>query len=37
VTFDFWNTLIREDSGALDRRTDAWLGLLEGEGIALER
>ena len=37
VTFDFWNTLIREDSGALDRRVDAWFGLLEGEGIALER
>ena len=37
VTFDFWNTLIREDSGALDRRVDAWLGLLEGEGVALER
>jgi FMN phosphatase YigB (HAD superfamily) len=37
VTFDFWNTLIRDDSGARDRRVDAWLGLLEGEGMALER
>ncbi len=37
VTFDFWNTLIREDSHARDRRVDAWLGLLEGEGVALER
>ncbi len=37
VTFDFWNTLIREDSRARDRRVDAWLGLLEGEGVALER
>lgn len=38
VTFDFWNTLIREAGrGARDRRIDAWLGLLEGEGLALER
>lgn len=37
VTFDFWNTLIREDSRSRDRRVDAWLGLLEGEGVALER
>jgi len=37
VTFDFWNTLIREDTRARDRRVDAWLGLLEGEGMALER
>ncbi len=37
VTFDFWNTLIREDRGARDRRIEAWQGLLEGEGVALER
>lgn len=38
VTFDFWNTLIREaPPGARDRRIEAWLGLLEGEGLALER
>lgn len=37
VTFDFWNTLMREQSGMRDRRLDAWLGLLEGEGAALER
>jgi len=37
VTFDFWNTLVCEDGGARDRRVDAWLGVLEGEGLALER
>ncbi len=38
VTFDFWNTLIREDrAGLRPRRIEAWLGLFEGEGIALER
>jgi len=38
VTFDFWNTLVRDDSGAArGRRVDAWMGLLEGEGAALER
>jgi putative hydrolase of the HAD superfamily len=37
VTFDFWNTLIRADADPRDRRVDAWLGVLEGEGIALER
>lgn len=37
VTFDFWNTLIREHNQVRDRRLDAWLGLLEGEGAAVER
>ncbi|HEY4375680.1 MAG TPA: HAD family hydrolase [Acidimicrobiales bacterium] len=42
VTFDFWNTLIQEGGGAgstafRERRVDVWLGLFEGEGIALER
>jgi FMN phosphatase YigB (HAD superfamily) len=37
VTFDYWNTLVREAGGSRDGRVDAWLGLLEGEGVALER
>ena len=38
VTFDFWNTIIRaDDRGVRDRRLSAWLGLLAGEGIDLER
>ena len=38
VTFDFWNTLIRaDDRGVRDRRLSAWLGLLAGEGIDLDR
>lgn len=37
VTFDFWNTLICEQSDMRDRRLAAWLGLLEGEGAAVER
>ncbi|MBI2708241.1 MAG: HAD family hydrolase [Actinobacteria bacterium] len=37
VTFDFWNTLIREDHGQQARRIDAWLGVFEGEGLAVER
>lgn len=37
VTFDYWNTLVREAGGSRDARVDAWLGLLEGEGVALER
>jgi len=37
VTFDFWNTLIRADNaGFRNRRLTAWLGLLAGEGFALE-
>jgi FMN phosphatase YigB (HAD superfamily) len=37
VTFDFWNTLMQEQAQARDRRLGAWLGLLEGEGAAVER
>lgn len=38
VTFDFWNTLVAENpEGARPRRVDAWMALLEGEGVALER
>lgn len=37
VTFDFWNTLICQQSQIRDRRLQAWLGILEGEGLALER
>ena len=37
VTFDFWNTLIRQDLAARDMRLNAWLGLLEGAGFACER
>ena len=33
VTFDFWNTLVRDDRGHRARRgVDAWLGLLDGDG-----
>src|SRR5690606_30224024 len=37
VTFDFWNTLVQEQSVQRDRRLAAWPGLLEGEGAAVER
>lgn len=38
VTFDHWNTLVREDQGVLrDRRLEAWAGILEGVGFAVER
>ncbi|MEY2565754.1 MAG: putative hydrolase of the superfamily [Actinomycetota bacterium] len=38
VTFDFWNTLVFEDRGHLrNRRLDAWAGILEDAGFALER
>jgi putative hydrolase of the HAD superfamily len=38
VTFDYWNTLVWEDAGHLrGRRTDAWAGLLEEAGFAMER
>jgi putative hydrolase of the HAD superfamily len=38
VTFDFWNTLVYELRGELrSRRLEAWSGLLEEAGFALER
>lgn len=37
VTFDFWNTLIQEDNDVHNKRVDAWLGLLQGEGMAVRR
>src|SRR4051812_48166629 len=38
VTFDFWNTLVYEEAGHLrGRRLDAWAGILEEAGFALER
>lgn len=38
VTFDFWNTLVYELRGELrSRRMEAWSGLLEEAGFALER
>ena len=38
VTFDFWNTLVYEERGHLrGRRLDAWSGILEESGFAVER
>lgn len=38
VTFDHWNTLVYEEAGTLrNARLDAWLGILEGVGFAVER
>ena len=38
VTFDFWNTLVYELRGHLrSRRLEAWAGILEEQGFALER
>ncbi|MDP9070809.1 MAG: HAD family hydrolase [Actinomycetota bacterium] len=38
VTFDFWNTLVYELRGHLrSRRMEAWSGLLEEAGFAMER
>jgi FMN phosphatase YigB (HAD superfamily) len=38
VTFDYWNTLVWEEAGHLTgRRTEAWAGLLEEAGFAMER
>ena len=38
VTFDYWNTLAYEFRGQLrSRRMEAWSGLLEEAGFALER
>ena len=38
VTFDFWNTLVVDGGGAgRDHRLDAWMGVLEDGGFAVER
>lgn len=38
VTFDYWNTLVWEEAGHLTgRRREAWAGLLEEAGFAMER
>jgi putative hydrolase of the HAD superfamily len=38
VTFDYWNTLVWEEAGHLSgRRREAWAGLLEEAGFAMER
>ena len=38
VTFDYWNTLVYEERGHLrNRRMDAWAGILEDGGFAVER
>ena len=38
VTFDYWNTLVWEERGPLrGRRQEAWAGLLEDAGFAVER
>jgi FMN phosphatase YigB (HAD superfamily) len=38
VTFDFWNTLVWEETGhTAGRRREAWAGLLEEAGFAMER
>lgn len=38
ITFDYWNTLVYEDRGALrGRRLEAWIGILEEAGFSTER
>ena len=38
VTFDYWNTLVFEERGYLrGRRLEAWAGVLEEAGFAVER
>jgi FMN phosphatase YigB (HAD superfamily) len=38
VTFDFWNTLVVDGGGiGRDHRLDAWMGVLEDGGFAVER
>jgi putative hydrolase of the HAD superfamily len=38
VTFDYWNTLVYEDRGHLrGRRLEAWAGIFEDVGFAVER
>lgn len=37
ITFDYWNTLMFEVARSqFDRRLNAWLGLLDGAGFAIE-
>ncbi len=37
VTFDFWNTIFRENpGGSRPRRVAAWLAILDGEGLAAD-
>ena len=38
VTFDYWNTLVWEEAGHITGlRKEAWAGLLEEAGFAMER
>jgi putative hydrolase of the HAD superfamily len=38
VTFDYWNTLVFEERGHMrGRRMEAWAGILEDAGFAVER
>lgn len=38
ITFDFWNTLVVDGGGiGRDHRLDAWMGVLEDSGFAVER
>jgi putative hydrolase of the HAD superfamily len=37
VTFDHWNTLVIEKGELPGRRLDAWMGIFEDAGVAVER